>query len=249
MHTNKAVEALKLNFIILILLSFIFIQGCGKKDTTGDKTVSKSDKTSTKDDNISLDKPFHVIFDISGTSKGTVDAYYNGKKARSTSSIDIQGQKMSATAYFDSDNKIMYMINEIGGTKTGMKMDMKAMETKNFGDNVDITNFKDKLKEMDKIGSEEILGRQCDIYKSKDGKYQISVYKETIPLKFSSGEGKMVLVATKLETDVKVTDDMFTPPSDVDYKDASGLMKDMKNMKSYEDKSKEMEDVLKKYKK
>src|SRR5205085_8732691 len=130
-----------------------------------------------------------------------------------------------------------------------MKMDTKAFSDKDKDDKIDITNFKDKLKEMDKIGSEEILGRQCDIYKSKDGKITISVYKETIPLKFSAGDGKMVMVASKLETDVKVTDDMFVPPSNIEYKDETNTMKDMKNMDKSGDKTKQMEEMIKKYKK
>ena len=251
MYKSNVVNHLKVNLVLILLSSLILIQGCGKKDnSTSDKNDSKSDTKKSGDENISPDKPFHVVFDITGMSKGTVDAYYSGKKARSSSSIEISGQKMNATAYFDGDNKMMYMVNEIAGMRTGMKMDMSAVtDPNNKEKKVDITNFREMLKEMDKIGSEEVLGRQCDIYKTKDGKTTISVYKESIPLKFSTGDGKTTLVANKLETDVKVTDDMFIPPADVQYQDATGMMKDMKNMKNYEDKNKEMEDVLKKYKK
>lgn len=251
MNKIKAFSRINLNFIVVLTISLFLAQGCGKKDgTTGDnkdsKTDSKSDnKTSSNDD--AVGKPFHVIFDISGVSKGTVDAYYSGNKARSTSSIEVGGQKMSATAYFNGDDHMMYMINEIAGTKTGMKMDTKAF--KDDEEKVDITNFKDKLKTMDKVGSEEILGRLCDIYKAKDGKVAISVYKETIPLKFSASDGKMVMVASKLETDVKVTDDMFVPPSNIEYVDETNALKDMKNMKTNPDKTKQMEELMKKIQK
>src|SRR5438477_4489417 len=127
MNKIKAVNRFGIKFILALLVSLVFIKGCGKKySSTSD---SKSDnKTSSKDDNTALDKPFHVVFDISGISKGTVDAYYSGKKGRSSSSIEIGGQKMNATAYFDGDSKMMYMVNEIGGVKTGMKMDTRKME-------------------------------------------------------------------------------------------------------------------------
>jgi len=253
MYKSKVVSLLRLNFVFVLFISFLFIQGCGKKNnSTNDKNDSNTEnKTLSKDENISLDKPFHVVFDISGMSKGTVDAYYSGKKARSSSSMEISGQKMNATAYFDGDSKMMYLVNDIAGMKRGMKMAINSAvdQKNNNGEQIDITNFRDKLKEMDKIGSEEVIGRQCDIYKTKDGKTTISVFKETIPLKFSTSDGKTVLVANKLETDVKVTDDMFIPPADIQYQDATDMMKGMKNMKSYEDKSKEMDDVMKKYKK
>jgi hypothetical protein len=120
----------------------------------------------------------------------------------------------------------------------------------------DAVTFKDQLKNMDKIGTEEILGKQCDIYRSKDGKYQMSIYNEMVPLKFSSGEGKMVMVAKEFDTNAKFSDDIFTPPADTKYMDATEMMdgmKDMKNMKdkmkNLDDKAKEMEDIMKKYNK
>ena len=84
----------------------------------------------------------------------------------------------------------------------------------------------------------------------------MSLYKETVPLKFSSGDGKMVMEATKFETDVKVDDKTFTAPADVKYMDAGEMMKDLKDMKNpndkmknLQDKTKEMEDMMKQYKK
>ena len=123
-------------------------------------------------------------------------------------------------------------------------------------DEFDALTFKEQLKNMDKIGQEEILGKMCDIYKAKDESYQISIYKDMVPLKFSGKDGKMVMVAKKFETDADFSDDIFTPPSDVSYMDAGNMMKDMKDMKNMknkvkglEEKTKEMEDMMKKYKK
>src|SRR5690349_16760025 len=138
MNKIKVVRGFNLNYVLVLLLSFMLIQGCGKKDgSTSDKTDSKTDsksdnKTSSNDD--ALGKPFHVVFDISGVSKGTVDAFYSGIKARSTSSIEVGGQRMSATAYFNGSDHMMYMVNEIGGMKTGMKIDTKAFNDKDKED-------------------------------------------------------------------------------------------------------------------
>src|SRR4030095_6921129 len=160
-------------------------------------------------------------------------------------------QKMRATAYYTGGDTV-YMVTEIGGMKNGTKFAKNDFAKKE--DQIDVTSFRDKLKSMDKVGEEEIIGKKCDIYKDKEGKYTISVYKEMIPLKFGTSDGKTVLGATKYETDVKVTDDMFVPPADVKFTDMGNLMKDMKNtdtkkLENMKDKMKEMEEQMKKYKK
>ena len=71
-----------------------------------------------------------------------------------------------------------------------------------------------------------------------------------------SADGKTYMKATKFEKDVKVTDDMFKAPEDVKYMDMTNMLEDMKNMKDggknlqdLKDKTKEMEDIMKNYKK
>jgi hypothetical protein len=244
----KLINSHYLKLIFIFTIALLFFNSCSKKN---DNSTSDN-KTSSKDENVSPDKPFHVVFEVSGTTKGSVDAYYSGNKSKSTSAFDIGGQKINGTSYFDGDTKMMYIINEIGGKKMGIKMDSKAYSDQSDKGQVDINTFRDKIKGMDKIGTEEILGRQCDIYRSKDSSYSVSMYKESIPLKFSSGSGKILMVASKLETDITVNDDMFKPPQDVKYQDATEMMKQMKDpksMKNLEEKSKEMEDVMKKYNK
>lgn len=240
-----------LNLILALFLGIFLISSCGKKEgsTTDGKTDSKTD---SKKDDFSPDKPFHVLFSISGTKTGTVDAIYAGKKARTESTMNTEGMTISAIAYFNGGDTV-YMVSEVGGMKTGMKF-AKSDFSKDKNQ-VDMYSFKDKLKDMDKIGTEEIIGKKCDIYRAKDSSYTISVYNETVPLKFSTGSGKMVMTATKYDTDVKISDEMFNPPKDINFTDAGGMMKDMqkmkdpKNMQDMKDKMKEMEDVMKNYKK
>lgn len=243
-------------FLVLIAASFTGFDGCGKKDGTNTSDKEKSgDKKTESSDKVSTDSPIHVKFDISGTMTGTVDAYYHNKKSKSSSNMSIAGQKMSATAYFDGGDYV-YIISEAAGMKTGLKYKKDEYDKQKKEGEFDAVTFKDQLKNMDKIGTEVILDKECEIYKSKDGKYQISIYKEMVPLKFSSGEGKMVMVAKEFETDAKYSDDIFTPPADVKYMDATDMfngLKDSKNMKdkmkNLDDKTKEMEDIMKKYSK
>jgi hypothetical protein len=237
-------------FSLIFALIFSVFMACGKKDETKTSDNKDTKTDSKKDDGVSFDSPVMVDFKITGKMNGTVNAIYFKTKARTYSTMEMGSQKISSTVYYDGSDYV-YMITEVGGIKSGMKM-KKGEFGKKEGE-IDALSFKDRIKEMDKIGTEEIIGKTCDIYKSKDGRVLISVYKEMVPLKFSVGDGKMVMEATKIEKDVKVDDNTFTPPADVKYMDAGDMMKDMKDptdkTKNLEEKKKEMEDLMKKYKK
>lgn len=251
MNKLKKLSFIFLNVFLVISLISFFAAGCGKKtDTTksGDNKETTSDEKKTGD--VSTDSPIHVKMMISGTTNGTVDAYYHNKKSKSTSEMDISGKKITASAYFDG-GEYVYIVSEVAGMKTGMKYKRDEYTKSKKEGEFDALTFKDQLKNMDKIGEEVILGKKCEIYKSKDGKYQFSIYKEMVPLKFSSGEGKMVMEAKEFETDAKFSEDIFTAPADIAYTDATEMMNDMKNMKDkmkgLDKGTKQMEDVLKKY--
>jgi len=243
--------------IILLAFTFLFsFNGCGKKDstttTTGD---NKSDtKTTSKDEGVSPDKAYYVEYQMTHedktTSSGTFKIYFSGKRFRSESNMDVAGQKMTMAAFYAGSDTV-YMVSDFGGKKSGVKF-AKSAYGKN-ADQVDFSSLKDKLKTMDKIGEETILDKKCDIYKDKEKNTTFSVYNEQIPLKFTASGGKTVFVATKFDTDAKVTDDMFVPPSDVSFTDGSDMMKDLgknpNNMQDMKDKIKEMQEQMKNYKK
>ncbi|HRE10262.1 MAG TPA: hypothetical protein PLN22_05530, partial [Ignavibacteria bacterium] len=184
---------------------------------------------------------------------GTVSAIYSGDKCRSTSTFDSDGKKFSATAYFDGGD-VVYTVSEIAGVKMGMKMDKKKFSDSK--DNVDVNSFRDYLDQMEKIGEEEIIGYKCEIYKHKEKNFTVSLYEKTVPLRMGTTDGKTYMKATKLEQNITVTDDMFKAPQDVKYMDMTNMLEDMKNMKDggknlqdLKDKSKEMEEIMKNYKK
>lgn len=246
--------------ILSLLAAFIFSTGCGKKnDSTTDKDDKKSENKDSKDNStFSRDKPFMVEFELTGREKGagTVSAIYDGKKCRSTSTFDADGKKFSATAYFDGGD-VVYSVSEIAGVKMGMKFDKKKFsDTK---DNVDVNSFRDYLDQMEKTGDEEILGYKCEIYKHKEKNFTVSLYEKTVPLRMGSADGKTYMKAVKFDKDIKVTDDMFKAPEDVKYMDMTNMLEDMKkmgvdkngkkNMEDLKDKTKEMEDIMKNYKK
>ena len=246
-----------LSYFLLIAFFLTLSAGCGKKEDSTTKTEDKKSDTkeSTDKTSFSRDKPFLVEFEVTGgeKGKGTVEAIYDGKKCRSTSTFDADGKKLSAVAYFDGGD-VVYTVSDIAGMKMGMKFDKtKFSETK---DNVDVNTFRDYLDKMDKIGEEEILGYKCEIYKHKEKNFTVSLYEKTVPLRMGSADGKTYMKAIKFDNNVKVTDDMFKAPQDVKYMDMTNMLEDMKNMKDggknmqdLKDKTKEMEEIMKNYKK
>lgn len=244
-------------FLFVLALIITLVSGCEKKDDPTSKSNDKKtdSKESTDKSTFSKDKPFMVEFEVTGREKGagTVSAIYDGKKCRSTSTFDADGKKFSATAYFDGGD-VVYSVSEIAGVKMGMKFDKKKFsDTK---DNVDVNTFRDYIDQMEKIGDEEIIGYKCEIFKHKEKNFTVSLFERTVPLRMGSADGKTFMKATKFEKDVKVTEDMFKAPEDVKYMDMTNMLEDMKNMKDggknmqdLKDKTKEMEEIMKNYKK
>lgn len=248
MKINNLNKSRAIYFIFTLMLFLFLANGCGKKDTTSNddkKTDSKSDSKGP----ISLDKPVYVEFNITGEIDGTVKAYYMNKKFKSENTMKVAGNNMTSTIYSDGTN--IHTVTEIGGVKTGMKMDATKYADPSKPDNFDISSIKDRLKDYTKVGEEDIIGKHCDIYQSnKNPDLKMSVYQEMIPLKVVTK--KMTLVATKLDQDVNVKDDIFNPPSDVNYLDMDNMMKDLKDpnkMKDAEEQMKKMEENMKNLKK
>jgi hypothetical protein len=199
------------------MLSAIFIFSCGKKNENVKTEDKSSTEKSTSTDEISPSSSFMVTFDITGKVTGKTKNYYDNKKMRVDNEMSIGGQKISSQVI--SDGEWVYIISEYGGKKMGMKMNVKYYtEDQQKKGEFDISSFRDKLKTYQKTGTEEILGKQCDIYKVND-KTTISVYKDMIPLKVVATGGDMTMVATSYEINPKVPDDFFTPPSGVEYKE------------------------------
>jgi hypothetical protein len=238
--------------ISLFIILSLFVIGCGKKESTStDK--KEEQKTESKDgdlkDMITKETPFSVSFDITGQMNGQMTAIYKGKKAKVDYTMEMGNQKMVSNMYMDGE--YVYMVSDIAGMKTGMKMNAAKWKEK-FGKDskeIDITSFRDQLSKYEKVGTEEVLGKKCDIYKMSEG-HTISVYKETIPLKMVMG--KTTMIATKYDIDIKVSDDIFTPPSDIKYVEMDDMKKNVEDLKNNKDINKKLQDVeemMKKYKK
>jgi hypothetical protein len=206
----------KIYFLALVLSVAILVNGCGKKK---DSVDSKEQKTEQKKEiSYSEGATYHIKYESkSPEEKGFLDFYFKGNNAK----IDVsmtEGEKKNNASMFYVD-KVAYVITEMEGKKVGMKMNVADNKDAEF----DIVNLKDKLKDYEKVGTDEVLGYKCDVYKTKDGS-TISIYKEAFGLKIVD-KSKKEVVATVFEQDVKIADDFFTPPKDVEYMDLDNLKK------------------------
>ncbi len=215
--------------IVLLVFSLTCLYSCGKKDTTSTDSKSSDSKTSTdtkKESSGNSDlgslSDFTAKYDISGKVKGNLTTYKKGKRFMQNLTMDIQGAKMNTNNYFD--DKYAYMVMDLMGKKMGTKIDIGKYreEGAKEGKDIDYNNMMDYLKDKKKIGTETIIGKECDIYETgKDVK--ISVWKGAIPLKISTPA--MTMTATSLEMKADVSEADMDPPKDVDYTDVSGMTK------------------------
>lgn len=242
MIINKKVNLQILNLFLLVTLSSFIIYGCGKKETTEQSSGNKQDQVSeNKSDNITEGTSIHYILQATGDMVGKWDVYAKEKKAKVNLDFTVAGRETHSEMY--RDGTLMYMITDVAGKKTGIKMDIeKFTEENSKKGEFNPMNFKDGCKDCEKIGSEQILGRDCTIYQDKKGtKY--SVYQDKYPLKIVMP--KTTITAKSFDIDVKVADDMFDPPKDINYVEMDKMMEGLKNPKDL----KNMEEQLNKLKK
>ena len=86
----------------------------------------------------------------------------------------------------------------------------------------DMENY---LKDKKKVGTETILGKECDIYETAKG-VKLSVMKQYIPLKIQTES--MTMTAVSMSDKVSIPDSQMEVPSDVKFSDVSGTLKNLK---------------------
>ncbi len=210
----------KIFFLVFVVLVAILLNGCGKKEDAGDKKDGKTEqKTEQKKDiSFSENSSYHLKYEAKSEKlKGTMDFYFKDKNAKIVVNFNEGDKKIGSSMFFE--NKILYMITEVEGKKIGMKMDVSESKEAN----TEIVNVKDKLKDYEKIGTDEVIGYKCNVYKTKEGT-KLSVYKDAFALRIVDKKGDE-FVATLLEQDINIADDFFTPPKDMEYMDFSNLDK------------------------
>lgn len=227
---------LKSSFIIILFMSLVTLTSCGKKDsteTTGDNkesTENKSGESSGEDDDVDMSSgEFIIEYEMDGREmKGTMTLYKKGDDFKTEMKGDFGGmQGGTSMALYDGD--YVYTVIEMGGKKTGMKL--KVDEFKKDKDNFDMKDIEDQLDKYKVIGTETILGKECEIYDTGEGN-TMSVYDKKAVLRVKSKD--MTMTATKMDANPGLSSSDFDVPSDVEFIDMEDMMKGMKNMKNLE---------------
>ena len=211
---NNLFLKLTCRFVILLLVTAAL--NCGKKEDAPKTEVKDTTKTVTT---TKTETPAnaHVVFDVTGDRVGTDDAYLMGNKFRQVMDVKKDGVMKQITLI--SDGKIFYLISQSEGKKLGIKMPLDSSKdfTMKKSPGEDFEDFVTKLNSFPTVGTEEILGKKCDL-KITPHKDTMAVY-QGYPLKANFRSKGFYMKATKFETDVKITDDLFVPPTDVQYID------------------------------
>lgn len=206
----------------LLMIAVIFFS-CGKenkKESTGGKTDNKDTSSSSagsdskKTDMISND--FIINYDISGKVSGNMSMYRGGDKIKQVMNMEVMGVNTSSNIYIMND--IVYTVTDVGGAKFGNKINLDEYNKKNRSTGETITDFKDFEKFLaDKkiIGTEEILGKKCDIYETAKG-VDVSIYDKKYILKIKSPE--FTAVATEMDPSPTFASNEFEIPRDVEFK-------------------------------
>ncbi len=214
----KAITFLMKKIAAVALLFAVFIISCGKQDDAP-KTDNKDTAKVIETKKVELPTSAHIVFDVTGDRVGTDDAYMTGKKFRQVMDVKIGGIMKKITLI--SDGSIFYLISESGGKKLGIKMPLDSSKdfTLKKSPGEDFEDLVSRLNSFPTVGSEVILGNSCEL-KITPHKDTMAVY-QGFPLKANFRSKGFYMIATKFEPNPKITDDMFVPPTGVDFIDFS----------------------------
>ncbi len=213
--------------IVLLVFSLACFYSCGKKDTTTTDTKSPDSKTTTDSKNETAGNTdagslsdFTIKYDLTGKVKGDLTTYKKGKRFMQKLTMNMEGVSMKTDNYFD--DSYAYIVMNVMGKKMGTKVDIQKYreEGAKEGKDIDYNNLEVYLKDKKKIGTETILGKECDIYETaKDVK--ISVWKNTIPMKIDTPAMTMTAVSLDMKADISEAE--MDPPKDIEYTDMSSI--------------------------
>jgi hypothetical protein len=234
---NNLKIMLKSFFTLLLFVSIISLSACNKEEnqTAGD---NKENSTESSDENnesgnnessgdIDLSSnEFIITYKMTGPeSNGTMTLYRMGDNMKTVMKGQIADMENGvAEALYDGD--FVYTTMELQGQKQGFKLKVDEYQKDKEYSMADVEKNLEKYK---KVGTETILGKECEIYETGKGT-TISVYDKKAVLGIKSKD--MTMVATEFNTDPNLSESDFEVPKDVEFIDMEEMMKGMKNLKN-----------------
>ncbi len=213
---------MKLKIIPLLFVTLIvcitFLLGCSKKEN--------GSANSTKNVTMTESTPYHIKYDIKGKESGTLDLFVSGKNIKFEINSNQDSKDVKAEIYKYEDE--MVMTSNESGKKLGIKMKIDEKQKNDLTDFTNITKIKEQLKNYKKEGTEDVLGYKCNIYSTDTSK--VWLYEDFVALKFQNTKKdntEDIITAVLFEPDVKLADDFFVVPKDIEVVDIEELMKGM----------------------
>ncbi|AFH50373.1 Hypothetical protein IALB_2670 [Ignavibacterium album JCM 16511] len=208
----------KISFIFFII-TLIIISACSDSN---DKETTDKKITSTDFSKRYGVKSAIVEYVITGSQSGIKTLYFEDwgmKQAEYTNSVlQIAGfsKNINLLNIISDDSNYIIDLERKTGTKTKnpvKKLIAELQNQKSFGEFGEQILLKSGAM---KVGREEFLDKDCDIYEIKNAVTKIWIWK-WIPLKTITKTGGVEInsVAKKIEINVSIPSDKFEPPKDV----------------------------------
>lgn len=210
---------MRINFYLIFAALLFSIYSCGDsgKDFTDEQPTGKTDFTKRYGIKSAI-----VEYTITGSQSGTKTLYFDNwgmRQAEHTNSfleIGNFSKSINILNIVKDDANYIIDLERNTGTKTKNPVKKLVAELQNqksfgeFGEQILL-----KAGAM-KIGQEEFLDKDCDIYEIKNTGTKMWIWK-WIPLKTITKLGGVEInsVAKKIEVNVNVPEEKFTPPENV----------------------------------
>lgn len=206
-------------FALATIFTFIFIS-CGD-NSKNDNQNPENGKKSNFQKRYGV-KSGIIEYDLSGVQEGTKTLYFDDwgmRQAEYTRSvISVSGYTKAVNLVTIIDGEYQYTINldQKTGTKTRNPI-IKEMETLKYEKGFNEFGEQMILKMgAEKVGSENFLGKNCDVYEIKKSNTKLWVWNWIIlKSEVKSRAFDISTVATKIETDVPIPSSKFAVPEKI----------------------------------
>lgn len=168
-----------------------------------------------------------VVYETSGSMTGTETMYFDDygmlelKETKAT--LEMMGIKQVTDTKVLMNGKWIYTIDKNSGEANKMENPLYSM----FPEGGDLEKVGEEMMINmggKKIGSETLLGKECDIWEIKKLMSKVWVWK-SIPIKSVVNMMGMNItqIATSVEVDISVSPDKFKIPEGVEFKDIGNI--------------------------
>jgi len=168
-----------------------------------------------------------VQYESTGSMSGTETMYFDNygmlevKETKAT--LEMMGIKQVTDTKVIMDGKWIYTLDNNSGEANKMENPLYSM----FPEGGDLEKIGEEMMLNmggKKIGTETLLGKECDIWEIKKLMSKVWVWK-SIPIKSEVNMMGMNItqIATSVEVDISVSPDKFKIPEGVEFKDIGNI--------------------------